>query len=143
MSTVEGRKKVAKYKKEGYIYIGGEHNDVSPEHYRYWITCCRDNFQGMSSLCTPPHKEECECGEPIVFNCWIFNEKTGRRRVIGSKCINKFCESRRTCADCGIEHKNRKNNYCNDCRYNRCSECCKKIDGDLYTKCYSCKFGRR
>jgi len=142
MSTIEGRRKVDRYKKEGYIYLGGEHNECAPQHYRYWILSCRDRFDGMSPLCHPAHKEQCECGEPIMFNCWIWNPNSNKRKVIGSKCIDKFCEKKRTCSDCGAEHKNRKNNYCADCRINRCSECCKKIDGDLYTKCYSCKFGR-
>ena len=142
MSTEEGRKKVEAYKKQGYIYIGGEHSDCSPQHYHYWEKVCRDNFKGMSPWNTPRHKDHCECGEKIEYNCWIWNPKTNRRRVVGAKCIKKFTDGKlRTCAECGSEHKNTKNNYCNDCRRNRCSECCKKIKGG-YKKCYSCNFRR-
>jgi len=142
MSTIEGRKKIAKYKKEGYKYIGGEHNECAPQHWNQWCNVVRDDFHNKISIYdTPSHKEYCECGEKILYNCWIWNPETNRRRVIGSNCINKFTEGR-TCADCGVKHKNRISNHCKDCRKNHCSVCFKKIDGDRYTKCYSCKFGR-
>ena len=140
MSTEEGRKKVEALKNQGYIYIGGEHSDSSPQHYHCWEIFC--HAEGRSIWNIPSHKDHCVCGEKIQYNCWILDREKNRVRVIGAKCIKKFTDGKlRTCSECGSEHKNTKNNYCNDCRRNRCSECCKKINGG-HKKCCSCKFGR-
>jgi hypothetical protein len=60
-------------------------------------------------------------------------------KVIGSECINKFLEKRRTCSKCGEEHRNRIVNRCNDCRWGMCDYCDRTID-PKYRVCYNCKF---
>lgn len=150
MSTVEGRKLVLKYREEGYIYVGGEHTDNAPEHWNYWINCCKAGFKDPQTgkiyqhnpLKTPKHRPRCQCDQPIQYNCWIFNPNNKKIKVIGSECINKFCQFRRTCSDCGCEHKNTKDNYCKDCRKNYC-KCGEKLrykrDGTLFKTCWTCR----
>ena len=139
MSTVEGRKLIKKYRKEGYIYVGGEYNESSPEHWNYWLICCKSRFPTIVDPATYiiKHRVRCQCDQLILNNCWIYNPKDNRIKVIGSECINKFCESRRTCLECGCEHRNRKDNYCKECRKNIC-KCGKVINGSLYKDCYNC-----
>jgi len=64
----------------------------------------------------PKHKDQCVCKQRIHINMFITDDK--RIIVVGSDCIKKFTKDglRRTCDDCGVVHKNRLVNKCNDCR---------------------------
>ena len=59
-------------------------------------------------------------------------------KVIGNCCIKKFDLGGRTCAICGDEHNNRKNNYCNNCRKGICDDCYKPLKNTNYKICYHC-----
>ena len=117
----------------GYIYAGGDFG----EHANFWPIFCRG--EGWNPTPKPKFKDHCVCGQELERNCWIYNRDENRMKVIGSECINKFLDKRRTCHICGDEHQNRIVNRCNDCRPGLCDDCDKEIDLS-YSKCYSCKF---
>jgi len=117
----------------GYIYAGGDFG----EHANFWPIFCRG--EGWNPTPKPKFKDHCVCGQELERNCWIYNRDENRMKVIGSECINKFLDKRRTCHICGDEHQNRIVNRCNDCRSGLCDDCDKEIDLS-YSKCYSCKF---
>ena len=62
----------------------------------------------------------------------FYNKKTKQMKVIGACCIEKFNLGGRTCAICGDEHNNRKNNYCNNCRKGICDDCYKPLKNTNY-----------
>ena len=130
-STIDGIKKVNSLSKKGWIYAGGDFD----EHQNYWKIFSKSYFYKSY---TPGFKSKCVCGQELTRNCWIYNPKENRIKVIGSECINKFLDKRRTCSICGDEHKNRKVNRCNKCRQGLCDNCDKKID-IKYKLCYKCK----
>ena len=129
--TADGIIKVNRLVSEEWIYAGGDFEG----HFNYWIIFARGkNFDPKKK---PPFKGRCVCGQEIQRNCWIYNERENKIKVIGAECINKFLDKRRTCSICGEEHQNRIVNRCNDCRWGICDYCDKEID-DKYKKCYSC-----
>tara|TARA_R100000750_G_scaffold57435_1_gene44450 strand:- start:574 stop:1215 length:642 start_codon:yes stop_codon:yes gene_type:complete len=68
---------------------------------------------------TPAKSDRCICDHDIRRNNYLENKITQKLIVVGSCCIGKFIpkdKSGRTCAICREPHKNRKDNYCNDCR---------------------------
>ena len=139
--TEEGVKKVNSLTKKGYVYGGGDFE----AHKRYWRIFSESH--GLSQL-TPRFKRNCVCGQELERNCWVFKVVDGKIqkktdggvycKTIGSECINKFLDKRRTCHRCGEEHKNRIVNRCNDCRVGLCDICGVDID-DRYKKCWHCK----
>ena len=138
---------------EHFVYAGGNPppNDNSDQvrHYNYH----RMAFPKAPDICDVGR---CVCYHPIVNNCFIYDtrkEQTDRSAYInvGNCCIKRFMKnSGRTCCVCKEPHKNRKNNFCNDCRekgYDMCEECCephlylnnKLCAGCIKQRCKSCK----
>jgi len=131
--TEEGVKKVNKLVSGEWIYAGGSFDS----HLNYWGIFARSkNFDPKNK---PSFKPNCVCGQELERNCWIYNENENRMKVIGSECINKFLDKRRTCSECGEEHRNTIVNRCNDCRWGLCDHCDDDID-EKYKVCYKCKF---
>ena len=60
------------------------------------------------------HKDKCICGINIIQQCYIFNTKTNQILVLGNECIKRWKKNR--CDMCDTIHRNRKDNFCNDCR---------------------------
>jgi hypothetical protein len=132
--TQEGVKKVNELVKGEWIYAGGSFDS----HLNYWNIFARSmNFPGGAEK-KPRFKNYCVCGQELERNCWIYNKNENRIKIIGSECINKFLDKRRTCSICGEEHRNRIVNRCNDCRWGLCDHCDKKIH-EKYKVCYKCK----
>lgn len=131
--TQKGMIKISNLLNNEWIYAGGD----SDSHLNYWYIFARSKNWDPSDK--PKFKSKCVCGQELEKNCWIYNLEQNRIKVIGSECINKFLDKRRTCSICGDEHLNRVVNRCNDCRYGLCDYCDKEID-DKYHICYNCKF---
>ena len=127
-----GIKEVNNLKLDGYKYAGGDFGS----HKNYWTIFARG--QGWDYRNRPKFKNYCVCGQELQRNCWVYNEKNNRMKVIGSECINKFIDKRRTCHLCNEEHKNRIVNRCNDCRIGLCDICDREIS-KTYKRCWDCK----
>lgn len=86
----------------------------------------------------PESKSNCICGHSIIENCYLVNND--KILIIGNCCVKKFLpkeNQRRTCEDCGANHKNRKFNFCKDCQKKYCFEC-GKFKNNQYKFCYDC-----
>jgi len=116
--------------KTSYKYSGGRGSDNSDplhehasetRHSRYFNLC-------LPNAERPEPVEACLCEHPIVENCYITkNFDIDTILILGNCCIKKFIDSSsRTCENCGVAHKNRKTNYCNDCKLTK-------------KKCFQCK----
>lgn len=131
--TKEGIIKVQELLNTGFVYAGGDFDS----HKNYWPIFARS--YGLSVDKLPKFKSKCVCGEEITRNCWVYNPKTRRMKVIGSDCIKKFGLEGRKCSVCNVVHRNRLVNRCNDCRKGLCDICNKKISLK-YNKCYRCTY---
>lgn len=143
--------------KKNYRYSGGRGNDDTnsehefaseTRHSRYFNQCFPNGER-------PQHVEICLCEHPIVENCYISkNFEIDTILILGNCCIKTFIDaSSRTCEICYASHKNRKTNYCNECKiiYKKCKHCNKNINGKAeycnyecfseknYKKCIKCK----
>jgi len=87
-----------------WYYIGGEKGC----HLNYYKLCNENK-----SL--PNHKDYCLCNHKIKYNCFISN---GINILsLGNCCVNRFIpKKKRSCKDCGCNHRNRKVNKCNLCK---------------------------
>ena len=123
-----------------YYYCGG---DYQPKlNYFYQIFKHYD---------CPKKQNICLCNTNIKKNCYVYDKETDHILILGSCCINKFTKNgtRKTCENCNEQHKNIKDNICNNCRkikqqlskYKKfsgfCLDCNKKID-NKYKYCYNC-----
>jgi hypothetical protein len=112
---------------------------------------------GDASL-QPDFVEECECTHWIKENCYVEYMPNDRRCrppklfVVGNCCIRRFLPLKnqgKTCTDCRMRHKNRKDNYCTICREKRdgrrCNECGEKQRKSHVGYCKDCRteYGRR
>ena len=89
-------------------------------------------------------KYNCICGHHIDENCYITNGTDFL--TLGNCCIKRFLpkdKTCKTCEKCGIPHKNRKNNLCNDCKRKYCIICDNEKDYIKYKKCYDCYINNR
>jgi len=104
-------------KDNNWIYFGGDQNKTAYDnvgtHYKYFCQISTDYFGHIKHI---PHDDRCVCNHKIFQNCYIYNTKTDEFRVIGNCCIKKFNLQGKTCSRCKAPHKNRKDNYCKDCR---------------------------
>jgi len=134
MTTKEGLEKLrTKYNiQNGWKYGGGRRkkefihglNDyqiVQTSHSRYFENMLRPQWVkdfGIEPDYLPTQKEKCICDHFISENCFIYKivGKQIKIRVIGNCCIKKFDLQGRRCQMCDAVHKNRKDNYCNECR---------------------------
>ena len=111
-----------------YKYAGGDQKS----HLDYYKLIYKD-------IKLPDHKSSCICGHHIEENCYISNLKNDKIIVLGNCCIKRFVpKSKRTCDECGKEHRNSKINKCNDCKIKYCSKCF-KFNGVKYKYCYDCR----
>ena len=88
-------------------------------------------------------KHECICTHYIICNCFIYSESQDILLNIGKCCNKRFNENttKRFCEICGTHHKNRKNNFCNDCRktlFSKCNNCKQSKELNKYRWCFSC-----
>jgi hypothetical protein len=91
-------------KNSNWKYCGGNEG----RHLNYYRICYVDKE-------LLEHTDKCVCGHHIEENCYITDGS--RFLILGNCCIRKFIEkSSRTCEMCERPHKNRKVNFCNDCR---------------------------
>ena len=102
-----------------YYYCGGtEGNDMRHKNYFKLV---------FGDIDYPPYNSECICGHEIKQNCYISKKSNDQFDfntivILGNCCIKKFEINGRTCENCNAKHKNRKTNYCNDCK-ERCIYC--------------------
>lgn len=126
--------------KEKWKYCGGD----TGRHNNYFLECCKEENR-------PEHEDKCVCDHIITENCYICPKVSKEKLkdtttflVLGNCCIKKFIEKHgRTCAECGIHHKNRKVNLCNLHRTWSCSDCGVVCNYGQY-KCFDCNpYSRR
>lgn len=108
--------------------ISGKLNVTETEIVENYVYCGSDSdtdyfnlFFDMNPPIQPDHKSECICEHKIQNNCYITDKRNKRNSIIvvGNCCMKRFLPySGRTCSVCSSAHKNRKDNYCNDCRNN-------------------------
>jgi len=115
---------------KNYKYSGG----TKGSHSNYFDLC----FVNISQ---PQRVSRCLCEHEIKENCYISKDNDFSTIIIlGNCCIKKFIKSSsRTCEICSVPHKNRSNNYCNDCKliFNKCKDCKKQIK-PKFKKCFTC-----
>ena len=91
--------------KNDWFYQGGEIGS----HLNYY------KLVNGATCDLPEHSIFCICGHKIKYNCFIGNGD--RVLPVGNCCIKRFIpNNKRSCSDCGIKHRNRKDNKCNICR---------------------------
>ncbi len=124
-------------------YAGGsrneDHDNKAQHHYNYYQMAYADKYP------MPDHKDACICNVAIKQNCFIVHNKLGRILVVGNCCIKHFLpedRSGRTCEICEEPHKNRKDNYCFQCRdagYKKCASCRQTCcsDNEFCKPCYA------
>jgi hypothetical protein len=94
----------------------GQHYDDEKEfkanrHYNYWMTTRNQPF--------PPPKGYCICETRINENCYAVDKRDNKTIVcLGNCCIERFLgdNAKRTCERCEKPHRNRKDNFCKECR---------------------------
>tara|TARA_R110001632_G_scaffold177624_1_gene297344 strand:+ start:181 stop:615 length:435 start_codon:yes stop_codon:yes gene_type:complete len=121
--TEEGLKKVKKLSEDkDWLYAGGTYNEFNPCHSNYWNIFKKDYYFGdkdfNKGIWRPFYKSQCVCGEKLEHNCWLYNPKRNKFRVIGSTCIKNFTDKKRQCFICKEDHQNRTTNRCNNCKEN-------------------------
>tara|TARA_R110000824_G_scaffold12640_1_gene55464 strand:- start:2538 stop:3065 length:528 start_codon:yes stop_codon:yes gene_type:complete len=83
-------------------------------HHNYFMIAWPSYFKYEPK---PDFQEHCECGMEIQQQCYIINIKTKQIIVLGNSCIERLRNgTSRTCGLCHAVHRNRSDNYCNDCR---------------------------
>lgn len=144
---------------QNWLYCGYRHNESEWSDGASLFKCYfpREDF--------PEFSKECVCRQKLlVRNDWITDGK--EVLIIGQCCKDMFIKNRlKTCSICKTPHKNRSDNYCNDCRMdikiqkitckcgykkkeseNMCNDCyilsqacrCGKYKKTGYKQCYSC-----
>jgi hypothetical protein len=108
---------------KNFKYTGGDgrrygtHNDhvkdmKANRHLNYWNMTRNYEIH-------PPHKEYCICRTPIMENCYAVDKRDKEKLVcLGNCCIERFLgdSAKRTCERCDEPHRNRKDNFCKECR---------------------------
>lgn len=143
----------AEIERGDWVYSGGSDG----RHFRYW----KLRTKGEDP---PPPTNHCVCGHFIKENCYIENASDPsdiKLLILGNCCIKRFLPkqvSGRTCGSCRAPHRNRKDNFCNECRtlrknahraarealalVRRCASCenpvQKRRDGQYFKRCYPC-----
>ena len=93
--------------KKNWKYCGNDYSEIGAEIF--------DTFF-QNSAERPEHEDYCICGVAIQKNCWITNGED--IITIGADCQKTWLGmyTGKICAECRSPHKNKKDNYCNDCR---------------------------
>jgi len=95
----------------------------------------------------PDFEDKCVCRQKLFVRNDYLTDGDGSILIIGQCCKDMFIKNRlRTCTECKIPHKNRKDNLCNDCRelkkenLRRGTKCeCGKYKKSGFLTCYTCK----
>ena len=115
-------------------YAGGD----TGRHARYFAI----KFAGTLTT-PPPYNTECICTHDIVENCYLqCRLNRDLLLVVGNCCIKKFLPKElqgRTCAICGKPHRNRRDNFCNECRAKGPRPCADCGNWAVETFCEACK----
>ena len=122
---------------KGWIYFGGGYYTTNYDkdgfHYKRFTKLWPRWFDEEPK---PIHSERCVCETPIKQQCYIYNTLTGEIVVVGNCCILKFKLQGMTCDMCQAVHRNRSDNYCNDCRIIiKNQEDAKKLKASEATRC--------
>lgn len=125
--ALEDYNEVKEYEKKTKPILKEYYNVVPKDLFKYMY--CGDNRTKYFKLTfgddveRPEHKKLCICGySDLVINKYICpkdNVCVSKIIIVGSCCIKRFVPEEfqsRTCEKCHLPHKNRKNNFCNDCR---------------------------
>jgi hypothetical protein len=117
-----------------YIYCGGN----SGEDLDYF----NKNSNGLNivELCDV---DKCDTCNQKISNILLLSNKNDECLRICKKCCDFFGKmpkkSQGICEDCGSEHRNRSDNYCNECRQKMyCIKCRKKDICDTNGHCKDC-----
>ena len=153
MSTKDGVKEILAMREDGWIYAGGNFDHHTAYHdifCRDWGTCMPDIpdrgvFYNDSDDLQEFPLTNCVCGETIKRWIFIYQPNGGQWEWIGSEC-RKIMENRKMCGGCKDNfHNNRKDNRCTECRDKEkekkkliCPKCGGK-KGIQYRKCYGCR----
>lgn len=100
----------------------------------------QDKFFAHYPDCQLPSLEKhCVCGQSINVNHYI-TDGSESILVMGSCCIRKYTNIKMTkvCINCHANHKNRKTDYCNNCRDLKFCQQCKRAVNNWETKCRGC-----
>jgi hypothetical protein len=112
-----------------YKYAGGNKGS----HYNYYLICgLLDDEPEPSNICVCSHK--------IKENCYLVNDNNDVL-IIGNCCVKKFVPEEnqgRRCLKCNDKHRNRKDNYCNNCRELCINEGCTNNKKIGKKQCHEC-----
>jgi len=104
----------------------GETQSINKEILLRWEALWNYYFPNYSM---PEPTEICVCGKKhLRYNCYITDGNVETVIMTGRVCIQQFLPkladnmNAKHCDDCMKPHKNRKDNYCNDCRLQRKEE---------------------
>ena len=139
-------------KNECNIYVIPQNNEQLLYKYRdeinYYFFQYFSNFEILKLTPQVLYKSNCICGIKIIKNYFIYSRSQDMFLIIGSCCNKQFNENgnKKFCFKCGIEHKNRSNNLCKDCRkiekyktkFNQCSDCGINKKEDKFPQCFKC-----
>jgi hypothetical protein len=120
-----------------YIYCGGN----SGEDLDYFNK--NSNGLNIDELCDVDKCDKCDTCNQKISNILLLSNKNDDCLRICKKCCDYFGKmpkkSQRICEDCGSEHRNRSDNYCNECRQKTyCNECKKKDICNTNGHCKDC-----
>ncbi|AJP61561.1 hypothetical protein CBEVV_014 [Choristoneura biennis entomopoxvirus 'L' virophage] len=90
-----------------------------------------------SKIDYPEHKSYCICGHYIKEQCWVRHVISKKIITVGNCCVKKFLNQNTNlkCTICKSEHKNKKDNLCNNCRLKNSNKTkCKFCDGNHRNK---------
>jgi hypothetical protein len=96
---------------KNFYYCGGNFGS----HLKYY------RLKNGNIIPLPPFCGSCVCSKEIVKQCYVTDGT--KQLVLGKCCIKLFCKNgvSRTCKLCKEPHKNRKDDYCKECRkLNKC-----------------------
>ena len=123
--------------RKNYKYSGGNASERTIEQFKIL----------NNNLELPATEKKCVCGTNIVYNYYIKNIITDNILIIGSECINHFCDFKITnklpCIDCHSFFTSRQLKFrkCKNCLIGCCKDCGKNSigkDGKIWTRCYGC-----
>jgi len=104
----------------------GETGSIGPEILLRWRALWNHYFPGDVM---PEPTEWCVCGHShLRYNCYITDGNIETVITTGRICIQQFLPklakrmNSKRCDDCKEPHRNRNDNYCNDCRLRRKEE---------------------
>jgi len=104
-----------------YQYAGGDGNLTDYNYHKYNQLKGESKYATLRGITpemmnTDLKTDMCLCGHIIKNHMYIQDKKDKSKIIVlGNICIKKYKGKQRHC-NCGNLHKNRKDNFCNDCR---------------------------